>query len=259
MLTKSQRQYIDRLRRKIGKTVIKHNLIENNDCVLVGVSGGKDSLILLDALTSKRSGIPISYKVIAVHIQVKNVLYRADVNFIRDFAQERGFEFHVFDINPDFDRDKKVSPCFICSWNRRAELFKLTKRFGCKKLAFGHHLDDAIETLLMNMAFNGEISALPYSVEMFNGRFSIIRPMLNIRERDLIRYAKLTGLDNKELKKCNFADFSRRETVKEIIKMFEKINPKAGINIFRSTNKIIDKYLPKLNVYEQSRRHSGTP
>ncbi len=258
MLTKSQRTFIDRLRRRIGKTILRHELINDGDRVLVGVSGGKDSLILLDALTSKRTGLPIKFDVVAVHIAVKNVLYEADTEFIENFCKERNIEFHLREIELDFSRDPKVSPCFVCSWNRRAELFKLTNTLNCNKLALGHHMDDLIETLILNMAFNAEISALPYKVKMFKGRFEIIRPLLNIEEKDLTKYAKLTGLDNKELKQCNFSKDSKRQLAKNIIKQLEAVNPKVRLNLFRSTNKIVEEYLPKLEGYEQHRRNRRT-
>ena len=255
MLTKSQKTYIDKIRRRIGKTIIKHQLIQDGDRILIGVSGGKDSMILLDALSSKRSGIPYKFEIIAVHVNVENVPYQADIDFIKNLCDERNVPFHIINISLDFDRDPKLSKCFVCSWHRRAELFKLTNKFNCNKLALGHHMDDAVETLLLNMSFNAEISSLPFRVSMFKGKFEIIRPLLSLEEKDLIRYSRLLQL-NREISKCPWADDSRRKLMKNIIKQLEKINPDVRKNIFRSTNKIIDQYLPKLENYELHRRNS---
>ncbi len=243
-LTKQERSFIANIQKKIGKTVYNHKLIEDKDKILIGLSGGKDSFILLDALAARKKHVQYDYTIVAAHINVTNIPYEADLKFMQEICASYGIEFHKIDITLDFSRDTKLSPCFICSWHRRTELFKLTNRLGCNKLAFGHHMDDAIETLFLNMSFNGEISSMPHKVEMFGGKFHIIRPMLEIEEYNFIKYSKLKNF-NREIKKCPHADNSKRELVRHFIKELEKVNKDVRKNLYKSMNKIIPQYLPE--------------
>ena len=255
-LTKQQRTFIANIQKKIGKTVFNHNLIGENDKVLVGLSGGKDSFVLLDALASRRNAVPYDYTIIAAHVDVTNVPYKADIDFMQELCDSLGVEFHLIEIAPDFENatgKKKLSQCFVCSWNRRTELFKLANRLGCSKVAFGHHLDDSIETLLMNMAFNGEISAMPHRVEMFDGKFEIIRPMLETEGKYIAKYARLKNF-NREIIRCPFAKVSKRETVRNFINDLEKINKNVRLNIFKSMNKIVPKYLPEAGLTSRKKK-----
>lgn len=243
-LTKQEKSFIETTRRKIGKTVYNHKLIQKNDKVVVGLSGGKDSFILLDALIARKKALQFKYELIAVHIDVLNVPYQADVEFMQSFCNEHHIKFYKIDIEVDFTKDKKLSPCFICSWHRRTELFKFVNRNNYNKLALGHHLDDAIETLLMNMSFNAEISSMPLKKTMFDGKFHIIRPMLEIEEHIFVKYANLLNL-NREVKTCPFAKKSKREVVRKIISKLEEETKDARKNIYRSMNKILLDYLPE--------------
>lgn len=241
--TKKQKSFLLKTQKKISKTIYKQNLINNNDNVVIGVSGGKDSFVLLDALLSRKKALNIRYKLAAVHINVKNVPYKADLGFIKNYCKKNNVDFQIIDISVDLN--KHISPCFVCSWHKRTALFKFVNQNGFNKLAFGHHLDDSIETLLLNMSFNGEISAIPYKVEMFNGKFEIIRPMLDLEEKFLIEYANLKDL-NAEIQICPYADKSKRKLVKNFIAEIQTINKDVRKNIYRSMNKIVSKYLPNL-------------
>ena len=231
-LTKQQRTFISNIQKRIGKTVFNHNLIEEGD------------KILLDALSERRNGIPFKYELAAVHITTTHNLYEADIDFMRSVCEKHNIPFEVISITIDLFRDPKMSACFVCSWNRRTELFKYTNRNGFNKLAFGHHMNDAVETLLMNMAFNGEISSMPHKVEMFKGKFNIIRPLLEIEEKDLIKYSKLKGF-NKEKKPCKYATISNRQLIRECINDITKVNKSAVKNLYRSMNKILPDYIPE--------------
>jgi tRNA(Ile)-lysidine synthase TilS/MesJ len=244
-LTKGQKTFVNKIRKKVSRTIFQNNLLKDGDCVLVGVSGGKDSLALLDILDNRRKAMPFKFEVKAVHINVTNIPYEVDIRFLEQLARKINVDFRLHEITIDLKSNPQLSTCFRCSWARRTTLFKLTEQLGCNKLAFGHHLDDANETLLMNMLFNGEISSLPYSVEMFGGKFDLIRPLLDVEAQDVAYYAKVLGL-NAEVKRCPHEKLNRRAMVRNTLEQFYKIHPGIKRNFFRSTRKIIYKYLPLL-------------
>ena len=147
----------DILMRRIGqrfnKGVVKYRLIDDDDKILVGLSGGKDSLALLELL-AKRSRIhKPKFSVVAVHVSMSNIPYQADLDYLRSYAEDLGVKFIHYETSFDPSTDTRKSPCFLCSWNRRKALFTVAKEEGCNKIALGHHMDDILETLLMNIIF----------------------------------------------------------------------------------------------------------
>jgi len=242
-LSKGQRVFINKLRKKVGKTIYKQQLIKDGDCVLIGVSGGKDSMALVDIIASQQKAFPFKYKIKVAHITVKQFPQLADIEKIKSLCQFHKLEFHHIEVDIDFNRDPSLSTCFKCSWGRRSRLFRLVEELGCNKLAFGHHLDDANETLIMNILFNGEISSLPYSVKMFKGKFDLIRPLLDIEDQDLTYYTKLLDL-KAETRKCPNTKINRRDLIRKTLSEFYKIHPGIKRNVFRAPQKYIKKYLP---------------
>lgn len=238
-------KYISNLNRKVGRTMIKQNLIHENDKILIALSGGKDSMILLDVLAERRRHFPFKLEIYAAHILIPTIGYKTDVNYLNNFCEERGINFILKEFEIELYKENKKSECFICSWNRRKALFQIAKELGCNKLAFGHHMDDAIETLLMNMMYHGSVSSLPFQLEMFKGEMQVIRPLLEISEEELIKYAQISGY-KKELKSCPFENTKRQE-IKKIIEQLNGIHRIAKKNIFRSMDKVFYDYLPHWN------------
>jgi tRNA 2-thiocytidine biosynthesis protein TtcA len=229
--------------RKMGTTMRDHSLISEGDQVLVGLSGGKDSMILLEALAERKNAVPFEFNLIAAHVEAEGIGYRIDRNRLTSFCEDLGVPLLYRFIEPGIQKDTSKSTCFICSWHRRKALFDLTKELNCNKLALGHHRNDAIETLLMNMIYHGSISSLPYSLRMFDGRIHLIRPMMDLDERMLEEYAGLNNLVQVE-KSCPHEDRTRREDIATLLRQVEKLHGKGPINIFRSMDKIIEEYLP---------------
>lgn len=244
VLTKEEKILVSKVQKGVSKTIFKHKLIDENDKVLLGLSGGKDSLILLEAMAGRRNLFPFKYEIVAVHIHTTILGNEVDLQFLHDFCQKLDIELHIVEISVNFAPDKK-SPCFSCSWSRRKALFEFAKAHKCNKLALGHHLDDAVETLLMNMAFNAEISSMKEKVDFFDGNLQIIRPLIESDESILIKYAEIKNYNNIEKKVCPHSQESSRKTVKEIVQIFQSVNKDAKKNIFRSMNKILPNYLPE--------------
>lgn len=226
-----------------NKGVVTYKLIEDDDKILVGLSGGKDSMALLE-LMAKRSRIhKPRFQVLAAHIAVRNIGYKSDIEYLRNFCQELGVEFIYAETEFDQSTDTRKSPCFLCSWNRRKMLFTIAQQHGCNKIALGHHMDDIIETLYMNMMFQGAFSTMPPILKMRKFDLTIIRPMCLIPEKELVEMAALRGY-RKQDKNCPFERDSHRASVKDLVKRIEEINPEARYNIWGSMTNIQHELLP---------------
>jgi tRNA(Ile)-lysidine synthase TilS/MesJ len=233
--------------RKMGTTLRDHALIGEGDHVLVGVSGGKDSMILLEALSERKRALPFDFNLSAAHIEAIGIGYEIDRERLSRYCEDLKIPLIYRTIEPDLDKDPSKTACFICSWSRRKELFNLTKELKCNKLALGHHRNDAIETLLLNMIYHGSISSLPYSLLMFEGRVQLIRPLMDLDERMLEEYADLNQLVRIE-KSCPHEDSTQRESIAQLIKQIELIHGKGPFNMFKSMDKIFEEYLPGKNI-----------
>ncbi len=229
--------------RKIGTTMRDHSLISEGDHLLVGLSGGKDSMILPEALAERLRAVPFDYKLSAAHIEATGIGYEINRGKLQSFCDSLDIPLHYRTIEPDLVQDPSKTACFICSWNRRKELFTLTRELNCNKLALGHHRNDAIETLLMNMIYHGSISSLPYSLKMFEGRIQLIRPMMDLDERMLDEYAGLNNLVKVE-KSCPHEDSTQRENIAQLLRQVENLHGIGPFNIFKSMDKIFEEYLP---------------
>lgn len=231
--------------KKMGKAINDYDMIKEGDRIIVGVSGGKDSLTLLTLLHERKRWVPIDYDILAVHIQTdyrcRNCIH---VETLKRFFEERGYKYYMESINilKNPDGTTNQISCFWCSWNRRKALFTLADRFNCNKVAFGHHRDDIVETILMNLFFEAEISAMSPKVSMFGGKLQIIRPLAYVEEKDIIRFAKEQGFPS-NLCACPNGQLSQRKKMKEVIRDLEKICPHVKNNIFNSLTRIKKDYL----------------
>ena len=247
-MEKSQEQMqSDKLFKKIcrivGTTMRDHDMIREGDHILVGLSGGKDSMILLEALAERRKAVPFEFRLTAAHIEAEGIGYEIDRKRLTSFCTRLDIPLIYRSTRPDLEKDPSKAACFVCSWYRRKELFKLTRELKCNTLALGHHRNDAIETLLMNMIYHGSISSLPYTLLLFEGRVRLIRPLMDLNERMLEEYASLNSLVQVE-KSCPHEDRTQRIKIAGLLRQVEELHGSGPYNIFKSMNKIFREYLP---------------
>ena len=226
---------------RIGKAIADYNLIEDKDRILIAVSGGKDSLSLLRLLNERRKWAPIDYELVAIHIEsdYKGGCNASKIELKKIFERE-GVEYH-FDKIKLLEAKRKVS-CFWCSWNRRKALFTLADKFGCKKVALGHHMDDIVETLLLNIFYHGEFAAMNPRQELFGGKIVIIRPLCYVEESSLKRFSKECGF-KAQVSTCPNAEASKRRVMKNFIKRIEEDCSYVKTNIFRSVSRVKEEYI----------------
>ena len=245
------RKQFEKISKKAGKMLNEHRLVEEGDRILVGLSGGKDSMILLEAMADRRRHLPLDFQLFAVHVSATNIGYEMDTDYLKEFCSELGIPLYLEDIEVDLTVDPKKAPCFVCSWNRRKRIFELSKELNCNKVALGHHKDDAIQTLLMNMIYHGSISSLPQKLSMFEGRIQLIRPLLFIPEKELTYYATLRSFKQQE-KTCPYDDATKRVAIKELIRQMDRLNRDARRNLFQAMDNIYEEYLPDLKNNSQT-------
>lgn len=243
---KKANQIVERkIMSKINKTIEKYSLVEEGDRILLGLSGGKDSLVLLKSLAWKKKHSLIKFSVFAIYIDILNIPYNADVEYLKQFSESNEITFIHEKVTDEVDlKNTNKNPCFLCSWDRRKHLFDIAKQNNYNKLALGHHLDDAIETLFMNMMYQATISALPPKLSMFDGKLTVVRPLIETKESLIINYAETQNFQPM-IKNCPFEKVSSREFVRNILSQMEENYDRAKNNIFISMTHIENKYLPQ--------------
>jgi tRNA 2-thiocytidine biosynthesis protein TtcA len=209
-------------------------MIEDGDRILVGLSGGKDSLTLLWTLSERRPRVPTRYDLFAVYIDPGFEGGFSDA--LKTYCRRAGYSLRVE--HTDFGTkahspQNRENPCFLCSWNRRKRLFEIADALGCNKVALGHHKDDIIETLFVNMFYAGEITTMTPRQPFFDGLLTIIRPLALVDEALIERFAVQQGFPV-FVNPCPSANRSARRQVKDMLKGLYRTNAKIKGNIFRA-------------------------
>ena len=241
---KENQLFLDKVFRKFRKTIETYGLLSDGDRILVGLSGGKDSLALLEMLGRKKQSPYPHFSMVALHVSMENIPYKADVDYLKQFAEKCGAEFVHVTTSFDPSTDKRKSPCFLCSWNRRKMLFSVAKEMNCNKIALGHHLDDVLQTLMMNLTFQGSFGTMPPLLKMNKFDMTIIRPMSQIEEMDIQMMATLQNYQKQE-KNCPYEEDSHRSDMKELLSRMKVMNPNAVNSMWNAMSNIQDEYLPK--------------
>ena len=244
-----------RLKERFIKAMATYHLIEDDDRILVGLSGGKDSLLLTELLAKRAKIDHPRFEVEALHVRMENIHYETDTSYLQQFCEELGVRLHIrttrFEVDavPMVDSTavpqqspesaarlrRQKQPCFLCSWQRRKELFNLAQQLGCNKIALGHHQDDLIHTALMNLTFQGRFDTMPASLKMRKMPLTIIRPLCMMEEADIKAYTLLQGYQ-KQTKLCPYETDSHRTDIKHLFNEMEQINPEARFSIWRALN-----------------------
>ena len=215
------------LLREVGKAIATFDLISNNDRVLVAVSGGKDSYALLLLLEALRRRAPIDFQLVAVHLDQAQPGH--DPAPLKDWLAAQGFEHHI--VREDTYSIVKATvpegrtPCSMCARLRRAILYKLSDELKCTKIALGHHREDALETLLLNLFFGGKLASTPAKLTSDDGKHVVIRPLIYCAEARLLDYATLHKVPILPCNLCGSRPNSQRKQMKSMLETMEKEHP----------------------------------
>lgn len=233
---------------RFHKACAGYGLIEDGDKILIGLSGGKDSLALTELLGRRQQIHVPRFSVVAVHVIVENIGYQSDTAYLQRFCEEQGVPFFVRNTSYDSpsltDSPAQKTPCFLCSWYRRKALFDAAKEFGCNKLALGHHKDDIVETLLLNLIYQGAFATNPPLLKMEKFPLTLIRPLCLIKEAEIRQYAELRGYRQMP-KLCPFEHDSSRAGIKQLLHSLSQLNPEVLDSIWGAMENVKTEYLPR--------------
>ena len=234
-----------KLRRLTGRAVADYGMIEAGDRVMACLSGGKDSYTLLDMLLSLRRNAPVSFEVVAVNLDQKQPGFPADV--LPRYLDRLGIEYHVVE-EDTYAIVKRLTPagktyCPVCSRLRRGVLYGVAARIGATKIALGHHADDAVETLFLNMFHGGRLKAMPPKLVSDDGRHVLVRPLYYVRERDIASWSRQQAHPIIPCNLCGSQANAERQAVKAMLSAWDAAHPGRVDNIARALRHVTPSHL----------------
>lgn len=242
--TKQQKTHLNKLqkklRRNVGNAIVDYRMIEDGDRVMVCLSGGKDSYVLLDILMSLKNHAPIYFEIIAVNMDQKQPGFPAET--LPAYLDTLAIEYHVVEQDTySIVRDKVPegkTTCGLCSRLRRGTLYAFAEKIGANRIALGHHMDDIIETLFLNMFFGSKLAAMPPKLLSDDGRNIVIRPLSYCREQDIEAYAVIKDFPIIPCNLCGSQENLQRQKIKSMLADWERTEPGRTESIFRALKNI---------------------
>jgi tRNA 2-thiocytidine biosynthesis protein TtcA len=241
-----------RLRRQVGQAIADFSMIVDGDKVMVCLSGGKDSYALLDILMKLQAKAPVRFELVAVHLDQKQPGYDPDV--LPDYLRQVGVPFRILE-QDTYGVVRRVIPegktmCSLCSRLRRGALYSFAAENGFTKIALGHHRDDIVETLFLNLFHQGALKAMPPKLRSDDGRNIVIRPLAYCAEADLAEYAELRGFPILPCNLCGSQENLERKNVKAMLAEWERKHPGRIETIFRAIGHVAPSNLADTKLFD---------
>lgn len=241
-----------RLRRQVGKAIADFGLIEAGDRVMVCISGGKDSHAMLELLMALRDSAPIEFEIVAVTLDQKQPGYPEEV--LPRYLETLNIPFYVLE-RDTYSVVRSVIPegkttCGLCSRLRRGTLYGFADQIGASKIALGHHRDDIVETLFLNLFFGGKLKAMPAKLKSDDGRHVVIRPLAYCKESDIARYASAMQFPIIPCSLCGTQENLQRQEIKRMLHEWEKQYPGRTESIFRALGNVAPSHLMDHSLFD---------
>ncbi len=241
-----------RLRRNVGNAIIDYNMIEENDVVMACMSGGKDSFAMLDILLNLQKVAPIKFEVVAVNLDQKQPGFPEQI--LPDYFESLNIPYYIVDKDTYSVVKEKIpegkTTCGLCSRLRRGTLYSFAERIGATKIALGHHLDDIVETLFLNIFHGARMKAMPPKLRSDDGRNVVIRPLTYCREKDLIRYAEEKNFPIIPCNLCGSQENLQRQSIKAMLTEWDKKDPGRVESVFKSIQNVSPSQLADRNLFD---------
>jgi len=251
-----------RLHRQVGQAISDYNMIEDGDKIMVCLSGGKDSYSMLDILINLQQRAPIKFSLIAVNLDQKQPGFPEEV--LPAYLKSRGVDFHI-ENQDTYSIVKKLVPegkttCSLCSRLRRGILYRVAGELGATKIALGHHRDDIVTTLLLNMFFGSRMKGMPPKLVSDDGKNVVIRPLAYVREPDLVRWAEHREFPIIPCNLCGSQENLQRVQVKAMLNDWEKRFPGRIENMFTAMGNIVTSHMMDKSLFPfTSIKATGVP
>lgn len=246
-----------RLCREVGRAIMDFNMIEEGDRIMVCMSGGKDSYTLLDILRRLQKRAPVRFSLVAVNLDQKQPGFPEHV--LPDYFRSIGVEYHI-ENQDTYSVVKRVVPegkttCSLCSRLRRAILYSVADQLGCTKLALGHHRDDIVQTLMLNLFYGGRMKGMPPKLVSDDGRHVVIRPLCYVPEKDTARWAQYQQFPIIPCNLCGSQEGLQRVIVGDMLREWEKKHPGRIESMFRAMGNIVTTHMmdPRLHDFRNAR------
>ncbi|MDG3088143.1 tRNA 2-thiocytidine(32) synthetase TtcA [Vibrio hannami] len=241
-----------RIRRNTGQAIADFNMIEEGDRVMVCLSGGKDSFTMLDVLMSLQKSAPVSFKLIAVNLDQKQPGFPEHI--LPEYLESLGIEYKIveedtYSIVQDKIPEGKTT-CSLCSRLRRGILYRTAKELGATKIALGHHRDDILETLFLNMFHGGKMKGMPPKLVSDNGEHVVIRPLAYCREKDIIKYADMREYPIIPCNLCGSQPNLQRQHIKQMLNGWDKQFPGRIETMFRAMQNVVPSHLADYELFD---------
>ena len=241
-----------KLRRLTGQAVHDYDMISEGDRIMVCLSGGKDSYSLLDVLLSLQRNAPVHFTLFAVNVDQKQPGFPPEV--LPDYLESKQLEYYVIE-EDTYSIVKQKTPdgktyCPICSRLRRGILYSAARQHGATKIALGHHLDDAVETLFLNMFYGGTMKSMPPRLLSDDGMNQIIRPLYYVREKDIDNYSKMVDHPIIPCNLCGSQENLQRQVIKDMLAEWDRIQPGRVQNIARAMRKVVKSHLSDSELFD---------
>lgn len=248
----SQKKLTKRIIRQTAQAITDFSMIEEGDKVMVAMSGGKDSYVLLDALRTLQKRAPISFELLAVTVNPHIPQFPAET--LRAYFEAEGVPYHIED-QDIYSIIQKLIPegksvCSLCARLRRGVLYRLAGELGCTKIALGHHMDDIVGTLLLNLFYGGRLKAMPPVLRSDDGKHTVIRPLAYVREYETEKFAKLRGYPLAPKGLCGAGENLKRQEIKELMKSWDREFPGRVYNLFMSLQRVSPSHLMDKSLYD---------
>jgi tRNA 2-thiocytidine biosynthesis protein TtcA len=248
-----------RLEHQVGQAIADFNMIEEGDSVMVCLSGGKDSYALLDILLTLRKRAPIDFRIVAMNLDQKQPGFPAEV--LPNYLKSLGVEHHI-ETQDTYSIVKEKIPegkttCSLCSRLRRGIIYRVAQELGANKIALGHHRDDMIETLFLNMFFGGKLKAMPPKLVTDKGDHIVIRPMAYCAEKDIARYARGMEFPIIPCNLCGAQENLQRQNIKEMLTAWEREYPGRSQTIFTAMQNVVPSHLMDSELFDFKGIRSG--
>lgn len=248
------KRLLKRLKHDVGDAILRYNMIEDGDRIMVCLSGGKDSFTMLELLMMLQKKAPVSFELIAVNLDQKQPGFPEHV--LPQYLEKLGIEYHIieqdtYSIVKDKIPEGKTT-CGLCSRLRRGILYAFSEKIGATKIALGHHRDDILETFFLNMFFNGQLKTMPPKLLSDNKKHVVIRPLALCRENDIIAYAAAKDYPIIPCNLCGSQENMQRKVVKKMLQQWEQETPGRSENIMHGLQNVVPSHLADDKLFDFS-------